>query len=125
MRLLQIVTAVSVVLSATAARGQSAVTGSRSCDLPQASGVSSQQLVSGSAARATVVCPARIRRASRARFGSDLHGSGERQPDQARNSGFEMVSASERFIVATLEAQGGLECSRTDNRADDVATSVM
>ena len=50
MRLLQIVTAVSVVLSATAAQGQSAATGAPSCDLPHGSGVSSQQLVFESSA---------------------------------------------------------------------------
>ena len=52
MRLLQIVTAVCVVLGATAAHGQSAATGSTSCNLPQGGGVSSQQLVSGQRQRA-------------------------------------------------------------------------
>jgi hypothetical protein len=46
MRFQQIVTAVSVVIIATAAYGQSAVAGPPSCDLPRGSGVSSQPLVS-------------------------------------------------------------------------------
>ena len=37
----------------------------------------------------------------------DLHGSGGTSAGEARNSGFETLSASERFIVATLDAEGG------------------
>ena len=51
MHLPRIVTMLVVVLSATAAHGQSRDPAS-SCDLPHASGVSSQQLVSGQHQRA-------------------------------------------------------------------------
>ena len=109
MRLLQIVTAVSVVvLSATAAHGQSAVTGSPSCDLPHGSGVSSQQLVSGQRQRAyRLFVPPGYDGHLRLPLVLDLHGSGGTSAGQARNSGFELLSASERFIVATLDAEGG------------------
>ena len=123
MRLLQIVTAVSVVLSATAAHGQSAVTGSPSCDLPHGSGVSSQQLVSGQRQRAyRLFVPPGYDGHLRVPLVLDLHGSGGTSADQARNSGFELLSASERFIVATLDAESGRwNVPVQDNRADDVA----
>ena len=123
MRLLQIVTAVSVVFSATAAHGQSAVTGSPSCDLPHRSGVSSQQLVSGQRQRAyRLFVPPGYDGHLRLPLVLDLHGSGGTSADQARNSGFEILSASERFIVATLDAEGGRwNVPVQDNRADDVA----
>ena len=123
MRLLQIVTAVSVVLSATAAHGQSAATGAASCDLPLGSGVSSQQLVSGQRQRAyRLFVPPGYDGHLRLPLVLDLHGSGGTSADQARNSGFEILSASERFIVATLDAEGGRwNVPVQDNRADDVA----
>jgi polyhydroxybutyrate depolymerase len=124
MRLLQVVTAVSVVvLGATAAHGQSAVTGSPSCDLPHGSGVSSQQLVSGQRQRAyRLFVPPGYEGHLRLPLVLDLHGSGGSSADQARNSGFEILGASERFIVATLEAEGGRwNVPVQDNRADDVA----
>ena len=123
MRLLQIVTAVSVALSATAAHAQSAATGSPSCDLPQSSGVSSQQLVSGQRQRAyRLLVPPGYDGHLRLPVVLDLHGSGGTSADQARNSGFEILAASERFIVATLDAEGGRwNVPVQDNRADDVA----
>ena len=123
MRLLQIVTAVSLVLSATAAHGQSAVAGSPSCDLPHGSGVSSQQLVSGQRQRAyRLFVPPGYDGVLRVPLVLDLHGSGGTSAGQARNSGLEMLSTGERFIVATLEAEGGRwNVPVQDNRADDVA----
>src|SRR5688500_4427581 len=106
MRLLQIVTAVSLVLSATAAHGQSAVTAPPSCDLPHGSGVSSHQLVSGQRQRAyRLFVPPGYDGHLRLPLVLDLHGSGDTSAGQARNSGLETLSASERFIVATLEAE--------------------
>jgi polyhydroxybutyrate depolymerase len=35
----------------------------------------------------------------------DLHGSGGNAAGQARNSGFETLAATERFLVATLEGE--------------------
>ena len=123
MRLLQIVTAVSFVLSATAAHGQSAATGASSCDLPHGSGVSSQQLVSGQRQRAyRLFVPPGYDGHLRLPLVLDLHGSGGTSADQAENSGFEKLAATERFIVATLDAEGGRwNVPVQDNRADDVA----
>jgi polyhydroxybutyrate depolymerase len=124
MRSLQIVTAVcAVVLSATAAHGQSAVTGAPSCDLPHASGVSSQRLVSGQRQRAyRLFVPPGYDGHLRLPLVLDLHGSGDSSAGQASNSGFERLGASERFIVATLDAEGGRwNVPVQNNRADDVA----
>lgn len=123
MRLLKILTAGSVVFSATAAHGQSAVTSSPSCDLPHRPGVSSQQLVSGQRQRGyRLFVPPGYDGHRRLPLVLDLHGSGGTSADQAGNSGFEMLSASEGFIVATLDAEGGRwNVPVQDNRADDVA----
>ena len=124
MRLVQIVTTVSVVvLSTTAARGQSVVAGSPSCDLPHGSGVSSQQLVSGPRPRAyRLFVPPGYDGHLRLPLVLDLHGSGGTSATQARNSGFETLSANERFIVATLEAEGGRwNVPVQAERDDDVA----
>jgi polyhydroxybutyrate depolymerase len=52
----------------------------------------------------------------------DLHGSGGTSAGQARNTGFERLGVSERFIVATLEAEGRRwNVPVQDDRADDVA----
>jgi polyhydroxybutyrate depolymerase len=122
MRLLQIVTAVSLVFGATAAHGQSAPTGSPSCNLPQGSGVSSQQLVSGQRQRAyRLFVPPGYDGVVRLPLVLDLHGSGGNAAGQARNSGLETLSTSERFIVATLEGEGNRwNVPVQDNRADDV-----
>jgi polyhydroxybutyrate depolymerase len=123
MRLLQIVTAVSVVLSATAAHGQTGATSAPSCNLPHGSGVSSQQLVSGQRQRAyRLFVPSGYDGHLRLPLVLDLHGSGGTSADQAGNSGFERLAASERFVVATLDAEGGRwNVPVQDNRADDVA----
>ena len=52
----------------------------------------------------------------------DLHGSGGNAAGQAKNSGLEGLSATERFIVATLEAEGARwNVPIQQGRADDVA----
>jgi len=123
MRFLQIATTVAVVLSATAAYGQSAVAGVPSCDLPHGSGVSSQQLVSGQRQRVyRLFVPPGYDGHLRLPVVLDLHGSGGTSASQARTSGFETVAAGERFIVATLDAEGGRwNVPVQDNRANDVA----
>lgn len=123
MRLLQIVTSVCVVLSATAAHGQSAATGSASCSLPHGGGVSSQQLMSGQRQRAyRLFVPPGYDGVVRLPLVLDLHGSGGNSAGQARNSGLETLSTTERFIVATLDAEGGRwNVPVQDNRPDDVA----
>jgi polyhydroxybutyrate depolymerase len=52
----------------------------------------------------------------------DLHGSGGSSAGQARTSGFETLAASERFLVASLDAEGARwNVPVQDGRADDVA----
>ena len=123
MRLLQIITSVCMVLSATAAHGQSAATGSTSCNLPHGGGVSSQQLMSGQRQRAyRLFVPPGYDGVVRLPLVLDLHGSGGNSAGQARNSGLETLSSTERFIVATLDAEGGRwNVPVQDNRPDDVA----
>jgi polyhydroxybutyrate depolymerase len=121
MRLLQIVTAVFVVLTATSAHAQAPV--SPACNLPRASGVSSQQLMSGQRPRAyRLFVPPGYDGVLRLPLVLDLHGSGGSSADQAKTSGLETLSTSERFIVATLDAEGGRwNVPVQANRADDVA----
>jgi len=118
---LQILTVAVMVLSASGAQAQSAV--SSSCDLPQVSGVSSQQLVSGQRPRAyRLFVPPGYDGHQRLPLVLDLHGSGGNAAGQARTSGLETLSASERFLVATLEGEGGRwNVPVQEGRADDVA----
>jgi len=105
MRVLQVFTAIAVGLGATSAYAQSGAPVSSSCDLPQASGVSSQKLASGQRQRTyRLFVPPGYDGHQRLPLVLDLHGSGGSSAGQARNSGLESVSASERFIVATLDA---------------------
>ena len=123
MHLPRIVTVLVVVLSATAAYGQSRDPVSSSCDLPHASGVSSQQLMSGPRQRTyRLFVPPGYDGHQRLPLVLDLHGSGGTSAGQARNSGLETLSASERFIVATLDGESGRwNVPVQDGRADDVA----
>jgi polyhydroxybutyrate depolymerase len=123
MRLAQIVGAVALVFDATAAFGQGAVSGAGSCDLPHRPGVSSQQLLSGQRPRAyRLFVPPGYDGRQRLPLVLDLHGSGGSSADQAATSGFETLGASDRFIVATLEAEGARwNVPARDDRADDVA----
>ena len=113
---------VLVVLGATAAYGQSRPASAAACDLPYASGVSSQQLVSGERPRAyRLFVPPGYDGRQRLPLVLDLHGSGGNAAGQARNSGLETVSTSERFIVATLEGENNRwNVPVRDGRADDV-----
>ena len=123
MRLTQIFTAVLVVLSAPAAHAQSREAVSASCDLPHGSGVSSQQLMSSQRQRGyRLFVPPGYDGHLRLPLVLDLHGSGGTSAGEARNSGLETLSASERFIVATLDAEGGRwNVPVQEGRADDVA----
>ena len=80
---LQIVTALSIVLGATAAHAQTIA----SCDLPHASGVSPQQLVSGQRPRTyRLFIPPGYDGHQRLPLVLDLHGklAGRRQHQHAR-----------------------------------------
>jgi polyhydroxybutyrate depolymerase len=122
MRVPYLMTAACVVLGAAAAHAQSGAASSF-CDLPHASGVSSQQLVSGQRQRTyRLFVPPGYDGRLRLPVVLDLHGSGGSAAGQARNSGLETVSVRERFIVATLDAEDGLwNVPVRSNRADDVA----
>src|SRR5688572_18593653 len=51
----------------------------------------------------------------------DLHGSGGTAAGQARTSRFEILAARERFVVATLQAEGSLwNVPVRSDRPDDV-----
>jgi polyhydroxybutyrate depolymerase len=121
MRLTFAITSLLLVLGAIDARGQG--TTAASCDLPRASGVSSQQITSGQRQRGyRLFVPPGYDGHVRMPLVLDLHGSGGSSAGQARTSGFEDVAASERFLVATLDAEGARwNVPVQDGRADDVA----
>ena len=123
MRMPHILTALLVVLGATAAHGQSRAAAPAACDLPRASGVSSQQLMWGLRPGGyRLFVPPGYDGHMRLPLVLDLHGSGGNSAGQSRNSGLEVLSASERFIVATLDAEGGRwNVPVQDSRPDDVA----
>ena len=105
MRVLHTITAVVVLLGAASAHAQGRAPASSPCDLQHGSGVSSQQLMSGQRQRAyRLFVPPGYDGHQRLPLVLDLHGSGGSSGGQARTSGLEMVSASERFLVATLDA---------------------
>ena len=115
--------AAGIILSAAAAQAQSRDAASASCDLPTTPGVSSQQLTSGQRPRAyRLFVPPGYDGRARLPLVLDLHGSGGNAAGQARNSGLETVSATERFIVATLEGENNRwNVPVQAGRADDVA----
>ena len=121
MRLTFAITSLLLVLGAIDARGQS--TTAASCDLPRASGLSSQQIVSGQRQRGyRFFVPPGYDGHGRLPLVLDLHGSGGSSAGQARTSGFETLAVSERFLVATLDAEGARwNVPVQDGRADDVA----
>jgi polyhydroxybutyrate depolymerase len=123
MRPAQIVIAVVVVFTTTSVYGQSRTTASASCDLPHASGVSSQRLTSGHLQRSyRLFVPSGYDGHQRLPLVLDLHGSGGSSDDEAINSGFEKIAASERFIVATLDAVDAFwNFPVQQGRPDDVA----
>src|SRR5438094_5425806 len=122
MRVPHIITALVVLLGATPAGAQSRAAGSSPCDLPHGSGVSSQQLMSGQRQRAyRLFVPPGYDGHQRMPLVLDLHGSGGSSAGEVSNSGLEMLSTSERFIVATLDAvDGRWNVPVQDGRPDDV-----
>ena len=99
------ISALLVVLGATSAYAQGTVAAAASCNLAQPSGVSTQQLMSGQRSRGyRLFVPPGYDGHQRLPLVLDLHGSGGSSSGQAKNSGLETVSTSERFIVATLDA---------------------
>jgi polyhydroxybutyrate depolymerase len=97
--------------------------GAQTCDLPIASGVSSQELTSGQRPRTyRLFVPPGYDGRTRLPLVLDLHGSGGNAAGQARNSGLEPLAATERFLVATLQGENNRwNVPVQDGRADDVA----
>jgi polyhydroxybutyrate depolymerase len=122
MRRLFIVTSFLLFSTAQAdAQGRASAPGS--CDLPHMAGVATEQLMSGQRPRTyRLFVPPAYDGHQRLPLVLDLHGSGGSSGGQARNSGFEMVSVSEGFIVATLDAVDARWNVPVQNgRPDDVA----
>jgi polyhydroxybutyrate depolymerase len=123
MRMSGLAVVVVCLWSAVPAHAQTAPAGgAASCDLPHAAGVSSQQLVSGNVPRTyRLFVPPGYDGHARLPVVLDLHGSGGNAAGQAATSGFEGVAATERFIVATLDADGARwNVPVQPDRADDV-----
>ena len=90
---------------ASTAEAQSGPATRAACNLSHASGVVQERLVSGQRQRAyRLFVPPGYDGRTRLPLVLDLHGSGGTAEGQAKNSGFEVVAARERFAVATLEA---------------------
>jgi polyhydroxybutyrate depolymerase len=119
----QVITFLSIVLGAAAAHAQTAVPNTSSCSLPHESGVTTEQLVSGQRPRTyRLFVPPGYDGRQRLPLVLNLHGSGGNAAGQARTSGLETLSVSERFIVASLEAESGRwNVPVQSARADDVA----
>ena len=117
------VIAAFVIGAALVASTAGAQTDAAACNLTIASGVSTQQLVSGARQRTyRLFVPPGYDGRRRLPLVLDLHGSGGNAAGQARTSGFEAVAAAEAFLVATLDAEGARwNVPVQPGRADDVA----
>jgi polyhydroxybutyrate depolymerase len=108
---------------ASAAQAQTGAAAGSACSLSHASGVVQEQLQSGQRQRTyRLFVPPGYDGRTRLPLVLDLHGSGGNAAGQARNSGFEIVAARERFAVATLDAEGARwNVPIANGRPDDVA----
>lgn len=108
MRVLLIVTAAAAAAAFTANLHAQRAPAQSACAIAAAPGVSEQTLTSGGRERSyRLFVPPKYDGRSPLPLVLDLHGSGGNAAGQARNSSLESLSATERFIVATLEADGG------------------
>jgi polyhydroxybutyrate depolymerase len=123
MRSLLAITSLMLAIVASDARAQGRPASGASCELSRASGVSMQQLTSGQRPRGyRLFVPPGYDGHTRLPLVLDLHGSGGSSTGQARTSGFEALAGNERFLVATLDAEGARwNVPVQDGRADDVA----
>lgn len=96
--------------------------GGQACNVPHASGVTQERLMSGERQRGyRLFVPPAYDGRMRLALVLDLHGSGGNSAGQARNSGFETVAAREGFAVATLEAESARwNVPIASGRPDDV-----
>jgi polyhydroxybutyrate depolymerase len=112
----------SILLSCgvASAHGQTA---QAACNLPHAPGVSAEQLTSGQRPRTyRLFVPPGYDGRERLPLVLNLHGSGGNGAGQAKTSGLEVLGATERFLVASLDAEGARwNVPVADGRADDVA----
>ena len=118
-----VVTAIVLMCAAAPAFAQNRPADSAACDRPHAPGVAMQQLTSGQRPRMyRLFVPPGYDGHQRLPLVLDLHGSGGSSAGQARNSGLETLSASEHFIVATLDAvDARWNVPVQQGRPDDVA----
>ena len=123
MRSALVITSLMLAIVASEARAQSRPATAASCDVSRASGVSMQQLMSGQRQRGyRLFVPPGYDGHTRLPLVLDLHGSGGSSTGQARTSGFETLAGGERFLVATLDAEGARwNVPVQDSRPDDVA----
>lgn len=122
MRVSPLSTTVLMLLSASIAHAQPAAQASAACNLPHATGVSQQRLASAGQPRGyRLFVPPGYDGQQRLPLVLDLHGSGGSPDGQALTSGLETLAATERFLVATLQAEGTRWNVPVQNgRADDV-----
>jgi polyhydroxybutyrate depolymerase len=108
-------TTLAIVCFSSAAQAQS-------CNLPQAPGVSQQQVLSGQRQRPyRLFVPPGYDGRTPLPLVLDLHPSGGTSDGQARTSAFEEVAAREGFAVASPQAvDGRWNVPVQDSRADDV-----
>jgi polyhydroxybutyrate depolymerase len=123
MRVRSTLAAFLMVLYAAAAQAQAPPDARTPCNLRHDAGVSAQRLTSRQRPRTyRLFVPAAYDGRQRLPLVLDLHGSGGNADGEARNSQLETLAASERFLVATLEADSGnWNVPVEPDRADDVA----
>jgi polyhydroxybutyrate depolymerase len=118
-----ILAAVALVLaSASVAQAQGRAGGRPACTLEHAPGVSVQRPTPGGKPRTyrLFVPPGYGEALLPLVF--DLHGSGGNAESQARTSGLEALAATQNFLVATLEGEGGQwNVPRETGKSDDAA----
>ena len=96
-----------VALVATVASGQNRPVSAATCDLPHASGVSSQQLTSGQRQRAyRLFVPPGYDGRSACRWCSTCTAAAATRRGRRATAASRRLSAGERFLVATLEGRG-------------------
>jgi polyhydroxybutyrate depolymerase len=117
------VAAILATVMSSTAQAQTGAANRSACSLSRAPGVAEEQLVSGQRQRTyRLFVPQGYDGRTRLPLVLDLHGSGGDAAGQARNSGFEIVAARERFAVATLEAdRARWNVPVANGRPDDVA----
>ncbi len=117
------VAAFLTMLCAASAQAQGRPNTRAACDLPHEAGMSAQRLTSGQRPRSyRLFVPPGYDGRQRLPLVLDLHGSGGNAEGEARNSRLEALAAGERFLVATLEAEGGTwNVPVETDRPDDVA----